>query len=192
MPHPWRGPLAIVFRISRSSVPCRRSDGLGNGLPVPRLSTIYLDDRQLAIRDDAKAATCSYDLSEPSAIRQLLIDNEVWRVIKDVSARSRQLRRAVSMPAMSIFFIVIIASKARLASPPPTARALRAAIAEDRVPSSNGLSLPDCPSLSGRKRPLPERRAAKLAPASHPKSMDGTCGKDFRIETSESGFGWSL
>ena len=36
-------------------------------------------------------------------------------------ACSRQPRRAASMEAMSIFFIVIIASKARFASPPPAA-----------------------------------------------------------------------
>jgi hypothetical protein len=42
---------------------------------------------------------------------------------KDVSACSRQPRRTASMAEMSIFFIVIIASKARSASPPTAASA---------------------------------------------------------------------
>jgi hypothetical protein len=45
------------------------------------------------------------------------------RTIKHVSACSRQPRRAASIAAMSIFIIVIIASKAPLASPPPAASA---------------------------------------------------------------------
>src|SRR5262249_58392325 len=44
MPHPWRGPLAMVFRISRSSVPCRRSDGFGT--PHLDYRQSYLDYRQ--------------------------------------------------------------------------------------------------------------------------------------------------
>src|SRR6266699_2471485 len=42
---------------------------------------------------------------------------------KDVSPCPREPRRPASMAAMSIFFIVIIASKARFASPPPAASA---------------------------------------------------------------------
>ena len=44
----------------------------------------------------------------------------------DVSACSRQPRRAASMAAMSIFLIVIIASKARFASPPAASASVSA------------------------------------------------------------------
>ena len=40
-----------------------------------------------------------------------------------ISTQLRQPRRDASIVAMSIFLIVIIASKARLASPPPAVRA---------------------------------------------------------------------
>src|SRR6266568_5023106 len=64
------------------------------------------------------------------------------------------------MAAMSIFFIVIIASKARFASPPPAARAFRAAIADDRVPVTVRLFLVIRRDLEGKGLGVPERRAA--------------------------------
>src|SRR5437660_2070645 len=86
------------------------------------------------------------------------------------------------MAAMSIFFIVIIASKARFASPPPaasasvsargvicqeapavlapTALAFRATIAHDRVPVTVRLFLILRRDLEGKGLGVPERRAA--------------------------------
>ena len=68
---------------------------------------------------------------------------------------SRQPRRAASMAAMSIFFIVIIASKARFASPPPAARAsvsARGVICQERPQRSlhqpHALSVPPLPTIA--------------------------------------------
>jgi hypothetical protein len=93
--------------------------------------------------------------------------------------RSHQPRRAALMAAMSIFFIVIIASKARFASLPPaasasvsargvicqerpersmhsTALAFRAAIADDRVPVTVRLLLILRRDLEGKGLGVPE------------------------------------
>src|ERR1700722_2251728 len=66
-----------------------------------------------------------------------------------------QPRRAASMVAMSIFFIVIIASKARFASPPPAASALvsaRGMICQERPQRSfhqpHWLSVPPLPTIA--------------------------------------------
>ena len=67
----------------------------------------------------------------------------------------RQPRRAASMVAMSIFFIGIIASKARFASPPPAANAsisARGVICQERPQRSlhqpHWLSLPPLPTIA--------------------------------------------
>jgi hypothetical protein len=102
--------------------------------------------------------------------------------IRGVPACSRQPRRAASIAAMSILFIVIIAWKARWASLPPvasasvsargnlpgeapavlapTALAFRAALADDRVPVSVRLFLILRRELEGKGLAVPERRAA--------------------------------
>src|SRR6476660_5610111 len=68
---------------------------------------------------------------------------------------SRQPRRAAWMAAISIFFIDIIASKARFASAPPAARAsvnARGVICQDRPQRSlhhpHALSLPPLPTIA--------------------------------------------
>src|ERR1043166_3203429 len=73
---------------------------------------------------------------------------------KDVSACYRQPRRAASIAAMSIFFIVIIASKARFASPPPAASAsvsARGVICQEMPQRSlhqpHWLSVPPLPTI---------------------------------------------
>ena len=96
---------------------------------------------------------------------------------------SYQRRRAASMAAMSIFFIVIIASKARFASSPPVASAsvsVRGVICQDRPQRSlhqpHALSVPPLPTIAFQYRSVsswsvrrdlerkglgvPERRAA--------------------------------
>ena len=73
----------------------------------------------------------------------------------DMSVGSRQPRRAASMAAMSIFFIVIIASKPRLPSSPPAASAsvsARGVICQERPQRSlhqpHWLSVPPLPTIA--------------------------------------------
>jgi hypothetical protein len=72
----------------------------------------------------------------------------------------RHLRGAASIVAMLIFFICIIASKARFASLPPTALTLLAAVGDDRVPVTVRLFLIVRRDLEGKGLGVPERRAA--------------------------------
>src|SRR6185503_25945 len=75
-----------------------------------------------------------------------------WRARPDLH---HQPRRAASMAATSIFFIFIIASKARFASPPPAANAsvrTRGVICQDRPQRSlhqpHWLSWPPLPTIA--------------------------------------------
>ena len=120
--------------------------------------------RMLAVPGAEKVACFFYNRIEKEGIRWVSYHFET-RVLKariardltnkDVSACSRQPRRAASMAAMSIFVIVIIASKARFASPPPAASAsvsARGVICQERPQRSlhqlHWLSVPPLPTIA--------------------------------------------
>src|ERR1017187_7384574 len=90
------------------------------------------------------------------AVQALRMENDAPVVGPDApTADSSQPRRAASMTATSIFFIVIIASKARFASTPPAASAsvsARGVICQERPQRSlhqtHALSTPPLPTIA--------------------------------------------
>src|ERR1039458_8724921 len=122
----------------------RRGETEGTGLPASQISLLR-----------AEGVPATRIRNDQSASHRPFSESCVIQTNKDVSACSRQPRRAASMAAMSILFIVIIASKARFASPPPAASAsvsARGVICQERPQRSlhqpHALSVPPLPTIA--------------------------------------------